>query len=235
MADNFLSPDDKEILTGEGDDFDIATDGFNSDELDSGGELVDREGAYHFEITDVKPELDTVREDGNDNTPNILFTLTVLETVKGQSPAGSRLWHRIYVGSKGGGPPADGSIKSMIVFGKGLRLLKDIEHNGKKIAVDAQSGQPKLSLALWMRAKGLQCIGNVKKEEDKTGQYKTRYGLPFGRIYHPHDERIAHVAKNADALKMLGPVETAKSDKATPNPAEQPKQEPENSWGIADL
>lgn len=249
MSTGFLTEQDAEFLDGtDASGFEIATDDIDCQDLESGG-LVELEGWYHFEVTDVKPQLDIVKEDGSDNTPNILFALTVLQTVKGQSPANSRLFHRVYVGSKGGGPPAEGSVKSMIVFGCGLGLLRQVEKNGRKVAVDVQTGQPKLSVAMWLRGKGAQCVGKVEKEEDKSGQYKPRLVLPFGRVFRPDDERVAHVPKNPDALKLIGISPAAATNqpaaaKGQTNQSSQPADaqqaskataEDSSGWGINDL
>lgn len=237
MSAGFLTEQDADFLNSTDESgFEIATDGFDCGDLESGG-LVETEGWYHFEVSDVKAHLESIKEDGSENTPNILFTLTVLHSLKGQSPANSRLFHRVYVGSKGGGAPADGSIKSMIVFGCGLGLLKQVERDGRKVAVDAQTGQPKLSVAMWLRAKGLQCVGKVEKEEDKSGQYKPRFVLPFGRVYQPNDDRVAHVAKNTDALKLIGINQPAQQQSAGAT-QQQPVAAADgdgSGWGINDL
>jgi hypothetical protein len=89
---------------------------------DLGGGTVDKEGWYHFEIDDVKNDLGKLNDKGDPRSPCIVLQMTVLESVKGQSPAGSKLFHRIYVGSKDG-PPAEGAIKSACRLGVGLGIL----------------------------------------------------------------------------------------------------------------
>jgi len=103
---------------------DFAMDGgeFTKDDLAS-GDTIDKEGWYHFEIVGVKNEFETLNDKGKEKSPCVVLTCNVLETVKGQCPAGSRYFHRIYVASSGGGAAAEGSVKSALRFGLGIGLL----------------------------------------------------------------------------------------------------------------
>ena len=84
-----------------GDDY--AFDGGSYGQSDLGsGDQINKDGWYHCEVSDVVLDLDTLSHQGKSKSPSIRFDLTVLETVTGQSPAGSRLFHRIYVGGNGG-------------------------------------------------------------------------------------------------------------------------------------
>ena len=107
-----------------------------------GGGTLDREGWYHFDISDVTPELDPLNKDGEDKAPAVRFDLTVMKSVDGQSPQGSKLFHRIYVGVAGGGPPAEGSKKAAFQFGLGIGVLTEVkDENGEASIVDAGTGE----------------------------------------------------------------------------------------------
>lgn len=203
------------------DDYELDGSEVDGDDL-VGGDQVDQEGWYHLEIADVVPELDTVSDSGREKTPAVRFDCVVMQSVKGQSPQGSRLFHRIYVAGKGGGPPADGAIKSALRFGLGVGLLKQIEQDGKKITVDAVTNSPKINSETWKRAKGLHFVAKVNKEVDE--KYGDKFQIPFGRCYRPSDPAVAKVPKNKEALAM---AESA--------PASQAEQPPQAAHAASDM
>jgi hypothetical protein len=212
-----LTAEDTALLEGQsGFDGSFDLGDTDSSDLDVGG-IVDREGWYHFEVADVVPELETHKADGEAKSPCIRFDLSVLHSVPGQSKTGARLFHRVWVGSKGGGPPAEGSIKSAKRFGLGLGVLRQIEHNGKRIVVDSVTGQTRITKETWLRAKGQQCIGRVaRSKEDKTGQYDQKFELPFGQVYPVDHPEVADVPKNVNALALIGKASLAAAPAKVP-------------------
>ncbi|HWA99357.1 MAG TPA: hypothetical protein VG713_12730 [Pirellulales bacterium] len=184
-------------------DYTMDTGEYTRDDLGGGGETVDKEGTYHFEITDVVKELDTTSTNGKDKSPCLRFDMLVLETVKGQSPAGSRHFHRVYVAGKGGTTISEGAKKNALRFGLGLGLLAEITKDDRTIIVDKLTGLPKIPLSLWDRAKGMQCIAKIKLDKGD-GKYDPKHEIPFSRVYQVNDPAVADVPKNAEALAMLG-------------------------------
>jgi len=213
---------------------DFAMDGgeFTKDDLAS-GDTIDKEGWYHFEIVGVKNEFETLNDKGKEKSPCVVLTCNVLETVKGQCPAGSRYFHRIYVASSGGGAAAEGSVKSALRFGLGIGLLAATEKNGREVIVDKATGSTKIPASLWQRAMNKQFVARIKLEKADDPKYKDKYAVQFGAAYDPRDPSVEDVAKNKEALAMLGgtapPKSPAKSDTAkaeTPPKGGQPAGKP---------
>ncbi len=190
---------------GGGEDQDFAFDGseYSRDDIAS-GDSVDKEGWYHFEVVNVKNELDTLGDGGKEKSPCIVLTMNVLETVKGQCPAGSKYFHRVYVAAKGGAAPKEGAVKSALRFGLGLNLLEAMEKDGREVIVDAATKSTRIPASIWQRAMGRQCIAKIVLEKSDNPQFKDKYAIQFGRAYHPLDPSVADVAKNKEALAMLG-------------------------------
>ena len=191
-------------------------------ELDTSG-FLDQEGWYHFEITKVELNLGLVDDENKENTPHILVTCKSLNSVKGQSPPGSVLWHRIYVGAKGGGPAKQGSIDSMFRFGIGCGLLKwgkaqNPDGSTKSIPVLASTGSSKFPVGTWKTIVGAQFIAQVAKEKQPEGStYKPKFAIPMGKAYRPDHPDVSHVAKNLEALEAIG----IKISTVTPTATEQ--------------
>lgn len=207
-------------------DFSLDGEGFSRDDLGPGGETIDKEGWYHLEVTDVKPDLEVVNNKGGDKSPSICFHLLALQTVQGQSPAGSRHYHRIYVGAKGGAPPSDGAVKSALRFGLGLGLIAEIEKDGRPVMVDKSTGLTKMPVSMWLRAKGMQFVAKVGFKPAE-GKFPAGYEIPFGRCYQVDDPQVADTPKNKEALVMLtkGGSIAAVGKQSTTQGATQQKQE----------
>jgi len=184
-------------------DFELDGGGVGSEDLGGAGSIK-QEGWYHFEVTDVVAELETVGKKGGEKSPSVRLDLTVLETVKGQAAAGAKHYHRLYVGAKGGGPAADGSRNNVLRFGLGLGLLKEVETDGRHSIVDAVSGSASINMATLLRAKGMQCCAKIELQKDDTGKYGDKYEIPFSRVYTVDHPEVAKVAKNKAALAMIG-------------------------------
>lgn len=178
-------------------------------ELDTSG-FLDQEGWYHFEITKVELHLGLVDSENKENTPHILVTCKSLNSGKGQSPPGSVLWHRIYVGQKGGGPAKQGSIDSMFRFGIGCGLLRwgkvqNPDGSTKSIPVLATTGSSKFPIGTWKTIVGAQFIAQVQKEKQQEGStYKPKFVIPMGKAYRPDHPDVSHVQKNLEALEAIG-------------------------------
>jgi hypothetical protein len=173
-----------------------------------GGDVIDKEGWYHLEVVDVKNEFDLLSDKGKEKSPCVVLTCNVLETVKGQSPAGSKYFHRIYVASKGGGAPAEGAVKSALRFGVGLGLFFVIEKDGREFIVDGSTGSFKIMASTWQRSAGVQFVAKIKLEKSDDPKFPDKYTVPFGRAYDPRDPAVADTPKNKEALKMAGYLDT---------------------------
>jgi hypothetical protein len=200
---------------GETEEADYAFDGenYDSESLQTGGgDVVSKEGWYHFEVADVKPELSTLDNNGNPQTPSVCLTMMVLQSVDGQSPAGSRLYHRIYVASKDGTPPKEGTVKSALRVAKALGLVELTEIDGREVTVVKGTKNTRIPSKIWADAKGRQIVANVKLEKGGTVNgrtYKDKYAIPFGEAFDPSDPAVATVQKNADCLALIGKTSAA--------------------------
>jgi hypothetical protein len=191
---------------------DIKSDGF-----------VDLEGTYHLEVYKVELNLSLLTEEGKEQTPHIKVMMKVLQSVPGQSPAGSMFSHLIYVGASGGGPAKKGSIDSMYRFGIGIGLLKWHNVNGKVVPVLAKDLSTKIPVSAWKDAVGCQTLAKVTKEKnnnqsqgtDENGQptktYRDRFVIQMGRCHRPDDPDYAHVPKNVEAMQAIGLKAPAKA------------------------
>lgn len=200
-------------------------------DLESGG-MVDLEGGYHFEVDKVEFNLGLLSDDGKEQSPHLLVTCTVLESVKGQSPAGSKLFHRIYVAQKDGSPAKKGSIESMERFASGVGVMRWADVGGQRRLVSSLTGKTALKLREFTGAVGKQFCGFVKKEASNDPKYKDkpRYVLPMGRAYHPAHPDVSHVPKNADALRAGGYLS---NDPPTQPTAVKPDPKPTTSPAAA--
>lgn len=189
--------------------FEFDSSDIDEKELDTSG-ILDQEGWYHFEVTKVDLHLGLLDEDGKENTPHINVTCRSLNSVRGQSPAGSILWHKIYVGAKGGGPPKQGSIDSMFRFGVGVGLMKWVKKQNpdgteKAVLVLASTGSTKVPPAVWKTIVGAQFVAQVQKEKQQEGSnYKPQFKIPMGKAYRPDHPDVSHVQKNVEALEAIG-------------------------------
>lgn len=181
-------------------------------EPDAESRPVDKEGWYHFEFQDVKAYPETCK-DGNPalpQTPHLLFICRVLHTAKGQSPEGSVYFHRFYTGSKGGGRPADGTIRNNVNFLCGIGILKkekrQINGEEKTVAIDTETGTTRVNVeSLPQRIKGRQFIGHIKCTKSDDPQYPDKYELQFGRgAYQVDDPAVADIPKNVEMLAAIG-------------------------------
>ena len=189
--------------------FEFDSSDIDEKELDTSG-VLDQEGWYHFEVTKVDLHLGLLDENGKDNTPHINVTCKSLNSVKGQSPAGSVLWHKIFIGAKGGGPAKQGAIDSMFRFGVGVGLLKwttksNPDGTSKNVLVLASTGSTKVPPAVWKTIVGAQFIAQVQKEKQQEGSnYKPQFKIPMGKAYRPDHPDVSHVQKNVEALEAIG-------------------------------
>lgn len=189
--------------------FEFDSSDIDEKELDTSG-VLDQEGWYHFEVTKVDLHLGLLDENGKENTPHINVTCKSLNSVKGQSPAGSVLWHKIFIGAKGGGPAKQGSIDSMFRFGVGVGLLKwttksNPDGTSKNVLVLASTGSTKVPPAVLKTIVGAQFIAQVQKEKQQEGSnYKPQFKIPMGKAYRPDHPDVSHVQKNVEALEAIG-------------------------------
>jgi len=215
---------------------------------------VDKAGKYHMEVARVTRRLETINEQGKPCAAHLIVSCVVLESVVGQSPAGSYLNHTIYLSAAGGGPPEKGSIDAAASFFRGVGIL--IEKDGKLVRKD--TGASAMSLAdMENLLENRQFIADIKLRKSNDPQYADKFELPFGRgAFTVDDPAVRTVPKNLPALKLIGmekympPVATAATVKesggkgkakepapaantaapvapvATPAPASAPQQQP---------
>jgi hypothetical protein len=167
---------------------------------------VEKPGKYHFEVTLAEYRLDTVDKGGHHAAPHVLVALTVIHTVPGQSPEGSRFLVNLFVAGKGGGPREKWQTEQTInlLEGFGLVTRKD------GLLIDPENGTTKLNWKTWAsRLRGMQVIADVKmskpdpeRTNPQTGKpYDPRPELGYGRgVYQVTDPKVKDVAKNTVAL-----------------------------------
>ncbi len=185
------------------DGFDLDTEGVDPDKVKSTLN-VDKPGKYHFEIANAKNEsFDFVNTNGDAASPHILCVCVVLQSVAGQSPAGSLLFHRIYLAGK---TPQDATPdwirESATNFLTGVGRLKK---QGEKF-IDPATGTTKIDLkTLAERLTHKQFIGNAKLEKSDDPKYPDKVEFKFGRGAFPIDAaEVADVPKNPAALELIG-------------------------------
>lgn len=212
---------------GDGSGFD---DGFsfdanevNADENEKGGWL-DKEGQYHFEITDVL--FDTSKNKG---TPYVELRLTVLHTIPGQSPEGSKFSHSSYL--------SEGARGMTTLLGHrigALRMVPTGELNAKGEPthryVDAKTNATAITKATWLAVKGGQFVGVVRLQKERTdkvtGQvYEAKLELNGSKCWPVDHQEVADVPKNLQAMKLIGKT-SAKPLAAAPAPAASSKPAP---------
>lgn len=201
--------------------FSFDTSGYSASDL--GSSTVAKEGWYHFEVADVVPELETVSKKGSQKSPAVRFDLNVLHTAPGQSPAGATHFHRVYVGGKGGAAAEEGAIKMGLRFLLGLygqvegaekmSVVDEVDINGKPTLVDAETGKPTIDLSTFRRAKGRQLIARIVYQPPNHEKgFSEKWEIPFGRTFRPIDPDVADVAKDPEALAIVG-IDPAKCGK----------------------
>ena len=192
------------------DPFSYDTSEDTAEDVNKGGGSVDKEGWYHFEVNSVDVDLDTHKDmsdpDSDEKTPSVCLTLDVLKSVNGQSPEGSRMWHRIYVAGKGGKPISEGGRKMLIKAALRTGLLREVD--GKLVKDD---GTPGVHPNLFKQLEGMQLIAEVKLEKGSKG-YKDRYVIPFQMLYQVDDPDVAKVPKNEEMLALAGKSAAAAPD-----------------------
>lgn len=230
------------------DNFEFDTSEVSESDLKSSG-MVDRPGNYHFEVTKVELNLGSTVEGDNgtpkDNTPHVLVTCMVLQTVANQAPAGTILFHRIYVGGKHGAPAKKGSIDAMYRFAFGLGLMKWANVDGVRKLVTVATGTTKFSPTIFSGAVGRQFFATVKTEKSNDPKYEDKHVIPMGAAYNPNHPDVAHFAKNADKLKAGGYIGAATAPAAaasattapaaTAPAAAAPTKQEADPWGIGSL
>lgn len=202
-----MSQDNGGFGNQEPDDDVLAWDSSEVSAADVGGSRgVDKEGYYHFEITGVAPVIHQTNRKGGAVSNHIRIDMVVLKSVEGQSPQGSRHFHRIYLESKDG-PEKTEKLKHMgYRFLLGCGVLREVEPlGGKPHLVDAETGETKVNLATWRKCEGKQVVAKIEKETSMyQGKEQIDYRIPFGNVYRPDDPKVADVPKDEDSLLAGG-------------------------------
>lgn len=164
-----------------------------------GSDLVDRPGFYHMELTGVVPDFSGVNRRGQERTKHVRFDFTVVHSVNGQSPQGSRYFHKHWVGTKNPEWEQDAALK----LAMGLGVAKEVKNpDGTAEIVDSETGSTAMTLATFKRAVGNQAIVKLVLEKDNDG--KERITCPYTSVYRPDDPRVRDVPKDIDALEGAG-------------------------------
>jgi len=188
-------------------------------DLATGG-IVDKDGDYHFEVEKVEFNLALLTPDGKPNTPHLNITCVVLESAKNQSPAGSRLWHKIYVAQADGSKAKKGSIESMERFALGLGLLRFADVNGERKLVSVATGKTGFKISEFAAIVKRQFCAKVKKEASSDPKYADQWKIPMGRAMHPNHPDASTFPKNKEAMIAAGYAVTSQ---VTSKPAAETK------------
>lgn len=196
------SPDALEGTVVNRDQFFFDGEGVGEDDLGK-SQIVNKEGWYHLECSGMSEELDPINDKGEEKSPSLRFELTVLETVAGQSPAGTKQYHSVWMAAKGGAPATKGSRDSALRFGIGMGVLKLVTEGENSKVVDAETGSTRITIDTFKKIVGKQTIAQiVYKPAD--GKFKEGYEIPFGRCYRPDDPYVDTVPKSVAALEAAG-------------------------------
>ncbi len=169
----------------EGNDYSLNSDEFDDDEIDKSANEIDAEGWYILKCTKVIDETERF-----DKTPSICFNFSVTGTVDGQSPIGSMLYHRIYVATKGGGPPSEGARKMLIKLAMRAGLLKKVKgEDGKLIRVNAATGSRRMDVDMWMKMSQKELVAKATKEEDS--KYGDKYRVEYSDFFQLDSPKVA--------------------------------------------
>lgn len=200
--------------------FEMSGEGMSREELGDSGGRVNKEGRYHFEIRDVVPKLSLRNKKGEQRSPSMRFDLVVAHGAPGQSEEGALLFHEIYVGSKGGGPPAEGSVKVAMAFALAAGVAKEVDVDGKTCIVDASTGKG-LTKETFMQAAGRHVIADVEFEEG-TGDYKGRFRIPYTNVWSPLDDAVKDTPKDMEALQLAGYEVGGSAGESAPDALDDP-------------
>lgn len=189
----------------------------NTSKDDLGGNTIALPGWYHFEVTDVKAEMATVKKKGGEATPHVLFVLSVLNSVNGQAPQGSLHFHRCYVAARGGGEATEAGVNMNLRFLYGLGVLVESDtlknQNGTPALVDAVTKEPNVTWETFKRCRERQFIARViksdptynKKGDPTSGvKYDGRWEIPGNQSFRPDDPQVADIEKDGEALQLAG-------------------------------
>lgn len=225
--------------------FDLDAEGVDASTL--GKASVELAGVYHFAIVDATNHF-TITADDNEEywRPHVLAKCQVLQSVAGQSKAGSTYWHRIRfpfssdkernLNKDASKPPRfqfDTIREETLEFLLGIGILEKRE--GK--VIDPSTGSTKIDHnSLATRLKGRQFIGRIKHRSYVNGKgvtvnvYELSYGRGASLVSDPSN---AEVPMNADALKAaglaravvpaVGKTGSAPAAPAAQSPAQQPQ------------
>ena len=238
----FLSPEEQTQLNqaaGDGSGFDdsysFETGDLDPNEVERGG-WIDREGQYHFEITDVKFD-----RSKNKGTPYVELVLTVLHTVKGQSPEGSRFTHEAYFTENTRG------MVSALAHRIGAVIAKPTGEVGadgkpKMTYIDVKTGKAAINKETFLAVKGSQFIGFVKFGKARTGDdgknYDAKLELYVGKSWPVDSPEVADVPKNLNAMKLIGKVSAppvaSKEKTKTPPQTKSATSAPAATAGVPD-
>lgn len=200
-------------------DIDLDMDGIDPDAF-GGGEFVDREGKYHCEISGAP--FKTAAQSFRKTSPELQVRMVVLQSVQGQSPAGSVLFHHLEF------PTADDHNKLVgktqtPLFGIKLRGLCELgvacgvflKKDGK--VIDPETGGTKINTkTLGDRLKGKQVVVNVKgrlwlegdgspRIDQKTGKQGVSFEpAQYGAFSAVDDPANYGVPMNGAALAAIG-------------------------------
>lgn len=164
-----------------------------------GGHTIDQPGKYHLCCIGITEQLSTASDRGGAAYPTIRVDCQVMHTVEGQNPKGCRYFHSFFVGAKGGGPIPDWARENILRFLVGLKLLIEVERDGEKSLVDAQTGQARFNVRdLFQRVRGKHFLAKMafdrpSKKDDKPGakQYEPQVRIVRSQVFTLDDPAVA--------------------------------------------
>lgn len=173
--------------------FDVEFDasGFAPEDLEQkGSATVNKNGFYHTLIKGLNQE----KQEGK--IPAIRVDMEVLAG-ENEDQVGRTHYHRVNLAKWNENktdvvPLSEGSTKNILRFFTNLGLISKEEAAGKKVRLP------------WERLDQFQLIVEIKNEpykDEKTGEMKDSYRIPFGcNVWKVDDERMSKVPKDPDAL-----------------------------------
>jgi hypothetical protein len=177
--------------------------------------FVDREGVYQLAIVEwEKKKLTsghTVAE----------FSLEVQASVPGQSPAGSKLRHTLWLTDGVGHAPEERNVQSALNFLVGCGVMQRKLVDGKEVAVCTHDDSDKVTPKVLAMACNRVVWGPVKSWTNKKGQ--TQYELQFGRCYQLDDPKYCRLPGDDASAEIAGFVRVNGAyQKKGGEPARQP-------------
>jgi hypothetical protein len=215
----------------------MSDDGFNEDEVfysttdydTKATGFVDREGVYQLAIMDwERKKLSTGHTVAE-------FSLEVQASVPGQSPAGSKMRHTLWLTDAHGHKPEERNVQSMLNFLVGCGVMERRHVDGKEVAVCVHDGSSNVTPKVLAMACNRVVWGPVKSWQKK-GSDRVNFELSYGRCYQLDDPKYCRLPGD-DASADIAGFERVNGayQKKGGKPAAQPVKTPAPASEFADI